>query len=91
MAHLLSSERPISATASSLNPIRVFAGWMARAQAERARRRALATLLDYDQEQLDDLGIDRQALLEALKLPRSRAGLRLAQRRAETSRNWLGL
>jgi hypothetical protein len=55
------------------------------------QRLALESLLEYDNGRLEDLGINRQDLFEALDSPSQRPGLRLAQKRAETSRNWLGL
>jgi uncharacterized protein YjiS (DUF1127 family) len=88
MVHLLSSERPSMAAASS-NPLIVLVNWFVKARANRMRRVALESLLDYDSARLEDLGINRQDLFEALDAPSQRPGLRLAQRRAESSRNWL--
>jgi uncharacterized protein YjiS (DUF1127 family) len=88
MVHLLSSERPSMAAASS-NPLIALVKWIAKARANRMRRVALESLLDYDSARLDDLGINRQDLFDALDAPSQRPGLRLAQRRAESSRNWL--
>jgi uncharacterized protein YjiS (DUF1127 family) len=88
MVHLLSSERP-STAAASLSPLRAFANWIAKAQARRARRIALESLLDYDIHRLEDLGINRQDLFEALDSPSQRPGYKLTQRRAESARNWL--
>lgn len=88
MVHLLSSERPSMAAASS-NPLNALVNWFTNARANRARRVALQSLLDYDTARLDDLGINRQDLFEALESPSQRPGLRLAQKRAESSRNWL--
>lgn len=88
MVHLLSSERPSMAAASS-NPLSALAKWFAKMRANRARRVALQSLLDFDNARLDDLGINRQDLFEALESPSQRPGLRLAQKRAESSRNWL--
>jgi uncharacterized protein YjiS (DUF1127 family) len=88
MVHLLSSERPSMAAASS-NRLIVLVNWFVKARANRMRRVALESLLDYDSARLEDLGINRQDLFEALDAPSQRPGLRLAQRRAESSRNWL--
>ena len=88
MVHLLASERPSTAAAPS-NLFAVLAHWFARARARRAQRLALQSLLDYDSARLEDLGINRQDLFEALDSPSQRPGLRLAQKRAESSRNWL--
>ncbi|MBK8085833.1 MAG: hypothetical protein IPK28_19525 [Devosia sp.] len=88
MVHLLSSERPTMA-AAPLTLWRAVANWFARAQARRAMRVAYQSLLEYDSARLDDLGINRQDLFEALDSPSQRPALRLAQRRAESARLWL--
>jgi len=88
MVHLLSSERPSMAAASS-NPFAALVNFFAKARANRAQRIALESLLEYDVHRLADLGINRQDLFEALDSPSKRPGFRLAQRRAESSRNWL--
>lgn len=88
MVHLLSSERPSMAAASS-NPFVLLVSWFAKARARHARHVALESLLEYDSARLEDLGINRQDLFEALNTPSQRPGLRLSQRRAESSRNWL--
>jgi uncharacterized protein YjiS (DUF1127 family) len=88
MVHLLSSERPSMAAASS-NPFVALVNWLTKARARRVQRVALESLLEYDVHRLADLGINRQDLFEALDSPSQRPGLRLAQRRAESSRNWL--
>jgi uncharacterized protein YjiS (DUF1127 family) len=72
-----------------LSPLRAFANWIAKAQARRNQRVALASLLDYDVHRLEDLGINRQDLFEALDSPSQRPGYKLTQRRAESARNWL--
>jgi uncharacterized protein YjiS (DUF1127 family) len=88
MVHLLSGERPTMA-AASWSPLRTLANWFAKARAVRARRVALESLLEYDVHRLDDLGINRQDLFEALDSPSQRPGYKLAQKRAESSRTWL--
>ncbi|WP_423068816.1 hypothetical protein [Devosia sp. CN2-171] len=88
MVHLLSSERP-SLAAASISPVRAFANWFAKARARRAQRVALESLLEYDVHRLEDLGINRQDLFEALDTPSKRPGYQLQQRRAESSRIWL--
>ena len=85
MAYLLSSERPTMAAAQS--PTFSFFGWLAKVRAARAQRRALKDLLDFDSALLDDLGINRQDLYDAMQSPRS--GQTLAQRRATAARHWL--
>ena len=88
MVHLLSSERPSMAAASS-NPFDALVNWFAKARARRVQRVALESLLEYDVHRLADLGINRQDLFEALDSPSQRPGYKLAQKRAESSRNWL--
>jgi uncharacterized protein YjiS (DUF1127 family) len=88
MVHLLSSERPTLAAAST-NPLIALVNWFAQARVKRARRLALQALLTYDSTRLEDLGISRHDLFEALDTSTQRPGQRLAQKRAERSRNWL--
>lgn len=85
MAYLLSSERPTMAAAQS--PTFPLFGWFAKLRAARAQRRALENLLDFDSALLDDIGINRQDLFDAMQSPRS--GQTLAQRRANAARHWL--
>ncbi len=88
MVHLLSSERP-SMAAAPFSPLRALANLFAKARARRAQRVALESLLEYDIHRLEDLGINRQDLFEALDSPSRRPGYRLTLRRAESARNWL--
>ena len=88
MVHLLTSERPSMAAASS-NPLISLVNWFTKGRVYRAQRVALESLLDYDSARLEDLGINRQDLFDALESPSQRPGLRLTQKRAESSRNWL--
>lgn len=90
MAHLLSSERPAMA-AAPISLMRALAAWFVKARNRRAQRLVLVSLLDYDQDQLEDIGINRQDLFEALDAPSQRPGLKLAQKRAERARLWLDL
>ena len=86
MAFLLSSERPAMAAAPT-SPVTALFGWIAKVRAARAQRRALQDLLEFDSALLDDIGINRQDLFDAMHS--QRAGQTLAQRRAAASRNWL--
>ncbi len=88
MAYLLSSERPAVAAAQS-NSIRTFLAWIAKVNAARARRRALVHLLEFDDAMLDDIGIRRSDLFDAMHSPY--AGQTLSQRRAAAARHWLNL
>lgn len=88
MAFLLSSERP-GVAAVTPGFFQAFLAWVAEQRANRAQRIALSNLLDFDAALLADLGIDRQDVIEALQRPQADAGKQLADRRAESSRNWL--
>lgn len=89
MAYLLSSEQP-AAAAVPVNPLRALFRWLGELRAERARRTALRSLLDLDNSRLDDLGIDRHDLFEALHDRSKHAGERLSRSRARSSNHWLG-
>ncbi len=65
MAYLLSSERPAVA-AVSYNPFAALARWYVKVRAANAQKLVLANLLALDEHRLDDLGIDRQDLFDAL-------------------------
>ena len=86
MAYLLSSERPLSA-AAQFNPVSRVIAWLAKARAARAQRVALENLLEVDAALLEDLGIDRSDVVEALQNPHGSQAL--AARRAQSSRTWL--
>lgn len=88
MAYLLSSERPAVAAAQT-NPLSIVFGWIARAVKARRQRRALEDLLEFDSALLDDIGVTRQDLFDAMHSPR--AGQTLSHRRAAAARNWLNL
>jgi uncharacterized protein YjiS (DUF1127 family) len=85
MALSLSGERP-SAAAMPINIFAVFARWFAKTQAARTRRTGLAALLDLDHSRLNDLGIDRQDVLEALRMNSLAASTRLTAARAVKAR-----
>ncbi len=89
MAFLLSGERPAVA-AVTLNPFRALVRWAAKARAARAQRRALGNLLEFDAYRLDDLGINRHDLFEAMHQYPGNAGAALNRRRAQSSRTWRG-
>ena len=80
MALVLSGERP-SAAAVSSNPVRAIVTWFAKTRIEWAQRQALQNLLDLDAHRLDDLGISRGDLLDAMLAHQRPTGL-LAERRA---------
>jgi uncharacterized protein YjiS (DUF1127 family) len=84
MALVLSGERP-NAAAVSWNPVRLVAVWFAKARAERTQRLALDCLLDLDAHRLDDLGINRGDLFDALSA-RQRPTELLADRRSRRLR-----
>jgi uncharacterized protein YjiS (DUF1127 family) len=88
MALLLSGERP-SAAAVSLNPFRIAVTFVGKVRAASARRQALHNLLSMDSYRLDDLGINRTDLFDAMGANPLQGGRFLAERRAETSSHWL--
>jgi uncharacterized protein YjiS (DUF1127 family) len=89
MAYSLTSERPAVA-ARSVTPLAGFAAWLVAAKARHNRRVALAALLDFDEASLDDLGINRQDVVEAIRHPES-GGASLHARRASRAKAWFRL
>ncbi|MGV3492082.1 MAG: DUF1127 domain-containing protein [Devosia sp.] len=85
MALLLSSERPTTA-AVTLNPFRLAVTFVGKLRAANARRQAFHNLLSLDADRLDDLGINRGDLFDAMQAPGGRV---LADRRAQKSSDWL--
>lgn len=88
MAHLLSGERPHMA-AVTLNPFRLAARWYDQARKARAQRAALGNLLNLDADRLNDLGINRSDLFDAMDAEPLRRGRILNQRRAKAASDWL--
>lgn len=87
MAYSLTSERPAVAARSTT----LFAGigsWFANAKAKRTRRTALAALLDFDESMLDDLGVSRQDIADAIHAPGGNSGAQLHARRASRAKAW---
>jgi len=66
MAYLLSGERPAVAALPN-NPLVGVRAWLKRVRAERSRRLALESLLDLEEHRLDDLGISRSEVIDALR------------------------
>jgi uncharacterized protein YjiS (DUF1127 family) len=88
MALMLSGERP-SAAAVSLNPFRYAVAFVGKVRAATSRRRALNNLLSFNDGQLDDLGINRSDLFDAMAVEPSRAASFLGDRRAAKASHWL--
>jgi uncharacterized protein YjiS (DUF1127 family) len=88
MALLLSGERPHTA-AVTLNPFRMVAVWYGKARAARSQRVALNNLLSMDADRLDDLGINRGDLFDAMRAEPARSSRVLADRRARRASDWL--
>ena len=88
MALLLSGERP-SAAAVSLNPFRIAVAFAGKVRAAGARRQALNNLLSMDTHRLDDLGINRTDLFDAMAVEPTRSARILADRRARNASHWL--
>lgn len=89
MAYLLLGERP-TAAAIPVHPLRALFRWLGEVRAARTRRLALLSLLELDNSRLDDLGVDRHDLFEALHDQTRNPGETLSQRRARSSSHWLG-
>lgn len=87
MVFLLASARPAAAAITS-SPIPGVFRWLAEARAERAQRLALAKLLEFDAALLDDLGINRHDVIEAMRNPPRKAAEQLSACRACNARNW---
>ena len=87
MALLLSGERP-SAAAVTLNPFRFAVAFVGKVRAASSRRQALNNLLSFNDSRLDDLGINRGDLFEAMHSPGSGARV-LSARRAASASDWL--
>jgi uncharacterized protein YjiS (DUF1127 family) len=83
MALVLSGERPAAAPAS-FSLVRFLAVFFAKLRAERAQRRALRSLLELDPHRLDDLGINRGDLFDAMHEPRRPTDLLARRRRMRT-------
>lgn len=84
MALSLPGERSLAA-ATPANPLVAFMRWIAKAQAARTRRNALAELLELDNSRLSDLGISREDIAAALAQP-TLAGPTLNSARARNAR-----
>jgi uncharacterized protein YjiS (DUF1127 family) len=84
----LFDERP-DVAASSFEPLKALFAWFGNLRAKHAQRVALSSLLDFDQALLDDLGIDRQDVVEALRHPHASAAKSLTDRRARRASDWL--
>jgi uncharacterized protein YjiS (DUF1127 family) len=83
MALVLSGERPAAAPAS-FNPLRFLAALFAKLRAERAQRLALQSLLELDPHRLDDLGINRGDLFDAMQAQSRPTDLLARRRRIRT-------
>lgn len=88
MAYSLSSER-LSVAAIRFNPARALMAWIGSLRARHAQRVALSNLLEFDAALLDDLGIERSDVVDALQNPARNVGARLSARRARSARDWL--
>jgi uncharacterized protein YjiS (DUF1127 family) len=88
MALLLSGERP-SAAAVTLNPFRYAVAFVGKVRAANARRQALHNLLSFNDGRLDDLGISRSDLFDAMSVEPSRSARVLADRREAKASHWL--
>jgi uncharacterized protein YjiS (DUF1127 family) len=85
MALLLSGERP-SAAAMPFSPLRFLTRSLAKMLVGRRQQRALGTLLAMDSHRLDDLGITRRDLFDAMQQEPNEAARTLTERRARRAR-----
>ena len=88
MALMLSGERP-SAAAVTLNPFRYAVAFVGKVRAATARRQAFHDLLSFNDGRLDDLGINRSDLFDAMVVEPARAARVLNDRRAAKASHWL--
>jgi uncharacterized protein YjiS (DUF1127 family) len=88
MALLLSSERP-STAAATLNPFRIAVAFVGKLRVANARRQAFHNLLALDANRLDDLGINRNDLFEAMQAEPHRRSRVLNDSRARRASDWL--
>ena len=86
MAHSLLGERSVTAASASPRPLLALRRFWAQAQAARARRTALRTLLELEDARLEDLGISRNDILEAARHASQSPGMRLSAARARNAR-----
>lgn len=88
MALLLTGERP-STAAVTLNPFRYAVAFVGKVRAASARRQAFHNLLALDAHRLDDLGINRGDLFDAMAAEPTRTSRVLSDRRAANASHWL--
>ena len=88
MALMLSGERP-STAAVTLNPFRYAVAFVGKVRAANARRQAFHNLLSLNDGRLDDLGINRSDLFDAMSAEPSRSARVLSDRRAAKASHWL--
>ena len=89
MAYLLSSERPAVAAASR-NPVLALMRWLAKLRAARRQDAAFREMLEFDDARLEDLGLTRNDIREAMGRSIPQSGLLLQRRRASRAALWLG-
>ena len=84
MAFSLPGERSL-APALSARPLAAFARWIVQVKAAQTRRAALRAMLDLDCDRLDDLGISRQDIADAMSR-RGNGAMTLNTARARNAR-----
>lgn len=83
----LSGERSVAA-GSHAHPLRALITWFAQANAARARRTALQSLMSMDDAQLRDIGLSHADIIEAMSASRGRtSGMVLNAARARSARS----
>ena len=84
MAYLLTGERP-DAVAFSSPFLAGIAGWLGKVRNQRARKVALSDLLEYEDYRLEDLGLSRHDILEAIRHPAPASPTLTARRAARAT------
>lgn len=85
MAYSLFGERP-AAAAHTQSLFSSFRNWLEVTRRERAHRAAFKSLLELDEHLLDDVGVSRQDIVDAMERPL--AGRSLEAKRARRARAW---
>ena len=84
MAYSLPGERPVTGAFATTTLARLV-GWLGKTIAARRQRIALATLLEFDEHRLCDLGVTRHDVAEAMRNPQRSAGRTLSAQRARNA------
>ena len=89
MSLVLSGERPSAAATSTSTPLGFIATVVVKIRAAIRQETALRSLLDLDEHRLEDLGINRGDLFDAMYAPARPTRLLEERRRARAQRDVL--